>query len=160
MTKKEDILAQLLEDIVQRIMDRVPCDISASMPADQQLIRLIKAHVAGLCRYPEGKAFILSESHLLSQRSPEILAVRDQYQHLLESILQQGVEQGLFHIEDVKLTALAFLGALNWIPRWFAPDGRLSSEMIGDSYARLLMRALVMPEKGSPDSSMHRADEQ
>ena len=143
VASKEDVLAQLFEDIIQRIIRRTEENISLVEPADQQLRLLIKAHVASLCQYPEGKAFILYESHLLSLRTPEILEMRDRYQQIVESILSIGIEQGIFPITNVKLATFALLGALNWIPRWFSMNGSLSPEMIGDFYAQFLTNALM-----------------
>ncbi len=145
VAKKEDVLAQLLEDIIQRIIARAQKDISSDMPPDQQLRQLIKAHVSSICQYPEGKAFILYESHLLSQRTPEILELRDRYQQFVESILIEGVKQGIFHIADVKLTLFALLGSLNWIPRWFSIEGRLTPEVLGDLYAEMLLNGMMAP---------------
>ncbi len=143
VASKEDVLAQLFEDILQRIIGRTEEDISSVKSADHQLQLLIKAHVASLCQYPEGKAFILYESHLLSLRTPEILEMRDRYQQIVESILNTGIEQGIFPVTNVKLATFALLGALNWIPRWFSIDGSSSQEMIGNFYAQFLTNALI-----------------
>ena len=145
VANKEDVLAQLFEDIIQRIIRRTEETISSVELADRQLQLLIKAHVASLCQYPEGKAFILYESHLLSLRTPEILEMRDRYQQIVESILNAGIEQGVFPITNVKLATFALLGALNWIPRWYSLDGNLSEEVIGDFYAQFLTNALMKP---------------
>ena len=147
VAKKEDVLAQLLEDIIQRIIVRAQKDIAPDMPPDQQLRQLIKAHVSSICQYPEGKAFILYESHLLSQRTPEILELRDRYQQFVESILIEGVKQSIFHIKDVKLTLFALLGSLNWIPRWYSTEGRLTPEMLGDAYAEMLLNGMMPATK-------------
>jgi AcrR family transcriptional regulator len=157
---KEDVLAQILEDIVQGITERVQADISPTMPPDERLRQLIIAHVARICEYPEGRAFILYESQLLSQCTPEILAMRDRYQRLVESIIAEGVEKGIFHVANVKLAAFALLGTLNWIPRWYSPEGPLSPEEIGEYYARILVGGLIaplaMPSPPQTDSSLSR----
>lgn len=152
VAKKEDVLALLLEDIIQGIIDRAQQDISPQMSPDQQLECLIKAHVFNICQYPEGKAFIYYESHLLSQRRPEIQMMRDRYQRTVESILTAGVQQGIFHIEDVKLATFALLGSLNWIPRWYSPEGRLTPEMIGDHYAKMLTGAMMLPSRSGQET--------
>ena len=151
VARKEDVLAQLFEDIMQRIIERTEEDISSVKSPDQQLRLLIKAHVASICQYPEGKAFILYESHLLSLRTREILDMRDRYEQIVESILNAGMEQGIFSITNVKLATFAVLGALNWIPRWFSTNGHLSPDMIGNFYAQFLTSAL-MNEPESEDT--------
>ena len=39
-------------------------------------------------------------------------------------VIQQGVDWGVFDPKvDPKLLSFAMLGAVNWIPRWYSPDG-------------------------------------
>jgi len=157
---KEDVLGQILEDIVQSISDQVQADISTAMPPDERLRRLIVAHVARLCVYPEGRAFIMYESHLLSQRAPHILEMRARYQRLVEAIIDEGIARGIFRVPSAKLATFALLGALNWIPIWYSPDGPLSPEEIGEHFARILVGGLINPRAGVPLLPTERPAEQ
>lgn len=150
VASKEDVLAHILEDIIQGIIDEAQENISPTLSPDKRLWRLIMAHVSRTCMYPEGKAFILYEGHLLSQRAPGIIEMRDRYQKLVENTIAEGIEQGIFHVPNAKLAALALLGALNWIPRWYSPDGPLTPEAIGEYFARLLIGGLLNPLRVIP----------
>ena len=46
---------------------------------------------------------------------------------------------GTFAPGDPKLLAFALLGAVNWIPRWFKPEGPATSQEIADRFADYLI---------------------
>lgn len=142
---KEDVLAQLLEEVIRGIEDQVNAEISPLMPPDVRLQRLIIAHVTRICVYPEGRVLVLYDNHLLSERKSEILNMRERYQRLVQSIIAEGVEFGLFPIRDAKMATLAVLGALNWIAHWYSPSGPLLPRQIGEHYARILVGGLIHP---------------
>jgi hypothetical protein len=49
---------------------------------------------------------------------------------------------GLFGPADAKLLSFAILGAVNWIPRWYDPDGPAASQEIADQFADYLIGGL------------------
>ena len=49
---------------------------------------------------------------------------------------------GAFGQTDAKLLSFAILGAVNWIPRWYSPDGPTSSQVIADTFADFLIAGL------------------
>jgi hypothetical protein len=40
------------------------------------------------------------------------------------------------------MLSFAMLGAVNWIPRWYNPDGQASSQEIADRFADYLIAGL------------------
>ncbi len=61
-----------------------------------------------------------------------------------------------------KLLAFALFGAVNWIPRWFNPEGPASSQQIADLFADFFIRGLtgtvevrsLKSQVSSPDGSL------
>ena len=45
------------------------------------------------------------------------------------------MKTGVFAGGDPKLLAFALFGAVNWIPRWYSPEGPASSQAIADLFA-------------------------
>ncbi len=52
------------------------------------------------------------------------------------------MEDGVFESGDPKLLAFALFGAVNWIPRWFSPNGPATSQEIADRFADYLIAGL------------------
>jgi AcrR family transcriptional regulator len=142
---KEDVLAQIFQEIFQSILERVQMDVSPALSPEVQLHHLIIAYVTHACIYPEGRILFLYESYLLSICNPELLDLRDRYQRQVEDAISEGIQQGIFRISDARLATLALVGALHAIPLWYVPDGPLSPREIGEYYAGLLIGGLVTP---------------
>jgi hypothetical protein len=52
------------------------------------------------------------------------------------------MQSGVFKSNDPKLLAFALFGAVNWIPRWFNPNGPATSDEIADRFADYLIAGL------------------
>ena len=79
----------------------------------------------------------LSPSHLKA-----LIARRDEFDHGMRRVLEAGIEDGTFSAGSAKLRAFAILGAINWIPRWFNPDGPSTTDEIADQFADYLVTGL------------------
>ena len=50
-------------------------------------------------------------------------------------------------MKDPKLTAFAILGALNWMARWYKAGGGASSDDVGEAFADVFLRGLLLVPK-------------
>jgi hypothetical protein len=60
----------------------------------------------------------------------------------MRAIIQQGIDQGAFVPVDPKMIQLAMMGAVNWISKWYDPNGPMTSEQIGEAFANYLVGGL------------------
>ena len=58
--------------------------------------------------------------------------------------IAQGIKDGSIRPCDVKLSAFAIAGALNWIGHWYQPNGALEAEAIGGEFAIRLTEGLAI----------------
>jgi AcrR family transcriptional regulator len=147
---KEDVLVQIHEEVVQNLIDQVQASITPEMSPDERLWRLIVAHTVSLCSHPARRVLQLYRGQL-SRRKQDIIDLRDSYQNLIEAIVVEGIEQGIFHVKNARLATVALLGALNWIPNWYSPEGPMSLEEIGAYFASILIGGLINPLDASLD---------
>jgi AcrR family transcriptional regulator len=61
----------------------------------------------------------------------------------LVDVIEVGIADGSIRQVDPRLMVYTFMGAVNWIPRWYSPSGRLSSTCIAESIADILLHGLV-----------------
>ena len=59
-----------------------------------------------------------------------------------EDARRKGIRIGAFAAADAKLLSFAMLGAVNWIPRWYNPDGPATSQEIAEKFADYLIAGL------------------
>ncbi len=139
---KEEILFachQYSLDRLLLLLDEV--DRSGLAPAEK-LRALIVATVHLILDELHGTALILELEALSTGHLKEVIARRDRFDHGVRNVLEEGVADGSFAPDDVKLRAFALLGAVNWIPRWFNPAGPATSNEIADRFADYLIAGL------------------
>jgi AcrR family transcriptional regulator len=78
--------------------------------------------------------------------SRRIRSLRKQFEVLLQTELQQGVEKRVFEIDDVPATANAILSLCIDITRWYSPRRARSPRQLGDLYAELSLR-MIAPQQ-------------
>jgi AcrR family transcriptional regulator len=129
-----DQLMQLLGDVEQ----------SAVAP-DEKLRRLIVAFVHTILDELHGTALFLELEALSAAHLKTVIARRDAFEHGVRHVLEDGMRTGAFAPGNPKLLAFALFGAVNWIPRWFNPEGSASSQDIGDLFADFFITGLRAP---------------
>lgn len=126
-------------DILLELLGEVEKD---QAPPDAKLRRLIVAFVHMIIDELHGTALTLDPQALSPPLLKKIIAKRDRVDHGVRRILREGIDCGLFAPGDPKLLSFAILGAVNWITRWFDPNGSATSQQIGENFADYLVAGL------------------
>lgn len=61
----------------------------------------------------------------------------------LRALIAEGVEDGSLAVNDIRLTAFTFAGALNWPARWYDPDGDEDPVWLAEAMTDLLLRSVT-----------------
>jgi TetR/AcrR family transcriptional regulator len=90
-----------------------------------------------------GSCAVLTEFHALSfQHRTLIRRRRDAFERDFRALISEGIVDGSIRQVDPKLTVFFFMGAVNWLNRWFRPDGERSGNEIAAQFAELLDHAV------------------
>jgi TetR/AcrR family transcriptional regulator, cholesterol catabolism regulator len=139
---KEEILFachQYSLDRLQQLLEQV--EHSGLAPA-QKLRALIVSSVHTILDELHGTALILELEALSPAHLRAIITRRDRFDRGVRQLLEEGIGDGSFAANDVKLRSFALLGAVNWIPRWFNPEGPATSREIAERFADYLIAGL------------------
>jgi AcrR family transcriptional regulator len=140
---KEDILFACHQYSVDRLLEGLKAVETGDLPPDQKLRRLIVTFVNTILDDLHGTALFLDIKVLGPRRLKLAIERRDEFDRGVRRVIEQGVDWGTFDPRvDPKLLSFAILGAVNWIPRWYAPDGPSSSQEIADRFADYLIAGL------------------
>ena len=60
----------------------------------------------------------------------------------MRQMIEDGVADGSIYAPDVRLTAFALAGSLNWIPRWYNADGTLTAAEVATGIVDTLIVGL------------------
>jgi AcrR family transcriptional regulator len=126
-----DRLLQLLDDV----------QASGACPADK-MRTLIVGVVHIILDELHGTALILQLEALSPAHLKTVIERRDRFDRGIREVLEEGIADGTFAANDVKLRSFALMGAVNWIPRWFSPAGPATSTEIADRFADYLIAGL------------------
>ena len=91
-----------------------------------------------------------------ARRQRERLAWRHKYEELLRAILQAAMARGEIRPMDTALAARLVLSALNWMPRWYNPDGPASAADIAAGYYDLLVDGFRAPDASRTKSGREK----
>jgi len=140
---KEDILFACHQYSVDRLLDVLDAVERADLHPEQKLHRLLVSFVHTILDDLHGTALFLDIKVLGPKYLRQAIARRDEFDRGLRRVVQQGVDWGVFDPKvDPKLLSFAMMGAVNWIPRWYSPEGTANSEEIAEQFARYLIAGL------------------
>lgn len=144
------------EDVLWAIVDRTAARFEAAAEAAEAatatdsshdpaaaLAALVRAHVRVISDDVGAAAVFVHEWRALgADRRAAVLARRDAYERRFRDRIAAGVATGDFEMTDPALAATAVLSALNGIPAWYRPDGRLLADRVADHFVDLILRML------------------
>lgn len=138
---KEAILYECHKDSLAEL-DRILAETRRLRTARERLGHVIREHVRVMTDTLEGSPLAFEVTAFSRGPRAEIIAARDRYERELRRILAAGIRAGAFRKTDPKVAAFAVLGAINWIARWYRPEGSLHAAELGDRFTDLFLAGL------------------
>jgi AcrR family transcriptional regulator len=124
-------------------LDRIVQGARALETASEQLAYVIREHVRVMTDTLEGSPLAFEVTALSPERQRDVIAGRDRYERALRRIIARGVAAGEFRPVNPKTSVFAILGSINWIARWYRPEGALHAEELGLEFAGHLVGGLT-----------------
>ena len=108
----------------------------------EKLHALLVRHVRSITDDTYG-AVLLTDLEMLSQaQRRRYIVLRDKFEMGVRSLIEDGITQGEFISQDVRLAGFAILGAINWISRWYSAQGPSNAEDVAQAFADFFCRGL------------------
>ena len=123
-------------------LERLIEEARALDSAADRLSFLIREHVRVMTDTLDGSPLAFEVTALSEEHQREVISARDRYERELRRTIDHGVRGGEFSAVNSKVAVFAILGAINWIARWYRPEGTLHAEEIGDGFADQLVGGL------------------
>jgi AcrR family transcriptional regulator len=140
---KQDLLAELMSDALQPLIEsgRSVRSELAGNPR-RQLFEAVRRFVLITLAAPQ--LAIIADVELRSltgENATRAVAMRDEYEEIIRSIVDDGVESGAFRAaNDVKMVTFAVLAISNQPAHWFSANGELSADDVAEAQATLALR--------------------
>ena len=111
--------------------------------ARERLTHVIREHVRVMTETLEGSPLAFEVTAFSPERQAELMTARDAYERAVRRIIARGIRDGEFRPMDAKVAVFVILGAINWIARWYRPEGALHAPELGRRYADHLVRGMT-----------------
>lgn len=139
---KEQIISTIMNMGVARMNKVIGLGTSTLSPKEK-LHKFIRYHVEFSADSTELSKITFEQLHALPKRTRDAFRRRQKkVDRTLQNILQEGIDDGSFTLDDVKIASYAILGLCIWTYQWYSPDGRLSQEKISEIFINLLERGI------------------
>lgn len=153
---KQALLVEIMDTHMRDLNANLQRIVQEPLPVEQRLHEAIANHIR-LHTTHKAEFFIIdTEIRALEEgQRGAILALRDQYEMLLQGLLGEGMEQGMFRRVDIKVASYALIAMCTEVATWFRPDGRLSVQQVIDLYTQMITDGLLVAKAaaGTPEES-------
>lgn len=138
----------LLVEIMETYMQQLNSDLERILrTCDDPLQRLQAAVTNHIRLHTSHKAeFFIIDTEIRSLENEQrayILSLRDRYESLIQEVLRDGMERGVFRLNDVKVTSFAIITMCTEVATWFHPEGRLVVQEVINIYLQIITRGLL-----------------
>ena len=140
---KEDILLDIFRTTMNDLQETMRMHLDKATGARQKIKAVIRCHV--IFHVQRQKEAIIADSELrgLTARNyNEIIQMRDDYERVIQDVLEEGVVEGIFEDSDIKILSYAILSMCTAVCTWFKRSGRLSKETVADMYTDFILKGL------------------
>src|SRR6202165_186796 len=155
-TSKQALLVEIMDTHMRNLNANLRRIAQESSSIQQRLHEAIANHIRLHTTYKSEFFIIDTEIRALEgENRGAILALRDRYEALLQHLLREGMEQGIFRQVDIKVTSYALIAMCTEVAAWFRPDGRLSVQQVIDIYSHMITDGLLVVKvpAGTPGES-------
>lgn len=143
ITSKEDLLFAVVKEPADEILDDVRSLRALDIAPAEKIRRITRTHVRVLEEHFTYASVYLEE--VSGRHRSEEWSARDrEYLDAIVGFIDEGRERGEFDPGlDARITALAIIGALNWLIHWYDPDGPLRGVEIADRFCDTFLAGLL-----------------
>lgn len=92
----------------------------------------------------------IDDRELPDELRTEFIAIKRAIDLRARALVVAGIKDGSIVPCDVRMATFVFMGAVQWISRWYRPDGPLTSEEIAREYSVRLVSGLASARASSP----------
>jgi TetR/AcrR family transcriptional regulator, cholesterol catabolism regulator len=142
---KEGLLLELIEDVYRHALASLARVQATDDDAVAKLRALIVDHVLAFTSALIPGAIVLNESRSLTPENRDRLrGDAEAYEAGIEGLIVEGQSSGLIRTDvDPRLAAMAVLGVVNWVHRWYRPTDPFTPARIGIQFADVLLGGLA-----------------
>ncbi len=140
---KDEILYFCQDRTLDRTLDALELARKTRGPVAERMLALAMTHVLCLIEGVEGTAAHFEVDPVTPGLREAITAKRESYKSGISALISLGIRRKEFRRCKPKFAMRGFLGALNWTPHWYQPDGPDSAQEVARHIAEYAVAGLL-----------------
>jgi AcrR family transcriptional regulator len=138
---KQDILVAVMEEGLNDALARIEAIAKRDLPPRRKFAALVRTHLDTILA--PGQDFIpvvLYEWRSLEATAlPRVTAPLRRYEAIWKQLIRELQRRGEWP-GRTRIDALMLFGALNWMARWYAPEGKLTVDQLSRDAVKFFLR--------------------
>jgi AcrR family transcriptional regulator len=148
---KEEMLAAISRETIESFTRELGLVLRSDLSPEDKLRRIVREHVRFVIANRSFLAVFFSEETNLPARFARALAAqKDRYDKGVESVVVEGIRKGVFRDVPPRLVVFGLLGMVNWLYKWYNPNGRWGAEEISSAFLAIVEGGLLRRERREP----------
>jgi len=142
---KQSLLVEIMETHMQRLIGALEHILQTYDEPLQRLDEAIANHIRLHTSYKNEFFIIDTEIRALEgENRPYIISLRKKYEALMQDLIRNGMEQGVFRQSDVKIASYAIIAMCTEVATWFRHGERLTVQQVITIYSRIITQGLLL----------------
>jgi len=134
---------EIFVTLIERVMDDHFAGLDEALRRSEdpveQLRHVLHNHLILHMTRPEVRLLSYDFFPITGAELEQFIEKRDRYERGVRAIVQRGVRQGAFDVDDPAVAVRAAMAACTAVDRWFCPDGPLSAEQVAGRTSGFLL---------------------
>jgi AcrR family transcriptional regulator len=148
---KEEMLAAISRETIESFTRDLSLVLGSRLSPEDKLRRMVRQHVQFVIANRSFLTVFFGEEANLPPRFVRALAAqKDRYDKAVERIVAEGIRSGAFRDVPPRLVVFAILGMVNWVHKWYNPNGRWGAEEISAAFLSLIEGGLLRRKPRGP----------
>ncbi|WP_457647471.1 TetR/AcrR family transcriptional regulator [Profundibacter sp.] len=140
---KQSLLFDLMQGHMQDLLAAWEAQEKGRGPLEQ-LEAFVRFHIGFHLDRPDAVFIAYMELRNLSDENFAVIeGLRKRYEDVLEGILREGQQAGVFAVPDTKLAMMALIAMLTGVNTWYREGGRLSRDKVEEIYWDMARKAVA-----------------
>ncbi|WP_428543764.1 TetR/AcrR family transcriptional regulator [Profundibacter sp.] len=140
---KQSLLFDLMQGHMQDLLTAWEAQEKGRGPLEQ-LEAFVRFHIGFHLDRPDAVFIAYMELRNLSEENFAVIeGLRKRYEDVLEGILREGQQAGIFAVPDTKLAMMALIAMLTGVNTWYREGGRLSRDKVEEIYWDMARKAVA-----------------
>jgi len=156
---KEHLLVEIMHYGMDLFEELVLSQVEPIADPLERLRKCMAKNILMVTRDRNKEITIILHEHatLTGEELARINTRKKRYVHFLERSFSEAIAVGKIRPVDPKVAAFAFLGAVNWIYKWFRSDGQVNEEQLISAMQDIFFGGLE-PQVGAKPTGSHQPD--